>query len=58
LGIFRAGRAYLETTGTRSWTRIARPTNVDPDLMIAVFFLDSPLPAHGSLETDGDGKSI
>jgi uncharacterized protein YbcI len=33
-------------------------TNVGPDLVIEVFFLDGPVRAHGSLETDGDGNHV
>jgi uncharacterized protein YbcI len=33
-------------------------TNVGPDLVIEVFFLDGPLHEHGSLETDGDGNHV
>jgi hypothetical protein len=33
-------------------------TNVGPDLVITVFFLDGPVHEHGSLETDGDGNHV
>jgi uncharacterized protein YbcI len=33
-------------------------TNVGPDLVIEVFFLDGPVADHGTLETDGDGTHV
>jgi len=33
-------------------------TNVGPDLVIEVFFLDGAVAEHGTLETDGDGSHV
>jgi uncharacterized protein YbcI len=50
-------RVVEELTG-RQVTAFMTQTNVGPDLVITVFFLDGPVHEHGSLETDGDGNHV
>jgi uncharacterized protein YbcI len=42
----------------REVTAFMSQTNVGPDLVITVFFLDGPVDKHGTLETDGDGNHV
>jgi uncharacterized protein YbcI len=46
--------AVVQGLTGREVTAFMSQTNVDPDLVITVFFLDGPVREHGNLETDGD----
>ena len=48
--------SVVEQLTGRRVTAFMSQTNVNPDLMIEVFFLDGPLIENGTVETDGDGK--
>jgi uncharacterized protein YbcI len=48
--------SVVEGLTRREVTAFMSQTNVGPDLVITVFFLDGPVQEHGSLETDGDGS--
>jgi uncharacterized protein YbcI len=49
--------AVEEATGHRVIAFMSQ-AHINPDLAIEVFFLDSALPANGSLETDGNGDPV
>ena len=49
--------AVEEATGHRVVAFMSQ-AHIHPDLAIEVFFLDSALPANGSLETDGNGDPV
>jgi uncharacterized protein YbcI len=50
--------AVVEGLTGREVTAFMSQTNVGPDLVVTVFFLDGPVHEHGILETDGDGNHV
>jgi uncharacterized protein YbcI len=49
-------KGVVEGLTGRRVTAFMSQTNVGPDLVVQVFFLDGPIVENGTLEADGDGN--